>query len=345
MNNFRAIIITAFTAIILVLQGCSSFSGAKTDIDPLATETSEFIEQVEFGLQTEQSALLVRYMNRGQIPEADAFGAQWDELMLGLSEIGEYSINLIEIAEEKEDPAAKDALADNLAALYTGLRALPSVAPELADVDLDTILLEVRSAEKFIDSARAVHKAIDPAVEALDALTTSAGENLDVTYDRLLVSIDDYHAESLGYRTVVDENRDHVFSLLELLNVAYFDNDKDTWDTLRESDRELQAVLKGIDSPTVAAVNKAQGILIGQLAVLDGLRVSLQPDMQLYKDELVELRTVAQSSDAALKVARVTVDAWDQGHRNFVEGHKTGFAAVTSFVTAYAIEKGRRKIF
>ena len=342
MNNFRVISTAAFTAIVLVLQGCSS---AKTDLDPLSTETAEFIAQVEFGLQTEQAALLVRYMNQGQIPEADAFAAQWDELMEGLSEIGEYSINLIEIAEAKDEPGAQDALAANLAALYAGLRALPSVGPELADVDLDAILIEVRSAEKFIDAARAVHKAIDPAVEALDALTTSAGEKLDITYDKLLVTIDDYHEEPLRYRTVVDANRDHVFSMMEMLNVAYLDNDKDTWNALRESDRELQAALKGMDSPTVAAVNKAQGILVDQLAVLDGLRVSLGPDMQLYKEELLELRNVAQSSDSALKVARVTVDAWDRGHKNFVEGQKTGFAAVTSFIAAYAIEKGRRRLF
>jgi len=67
--------------------------------------------------------------------------------------------------------------------------------------------------------------------------------------------------------------------------------------------------------------------------------------MQLYKDELLELRNVAQSADSALKVARLTVDAWGQGHKEFVEGRKTGFAGITSLVTAYAVEKARRKVF
>ena len=342
MTKFRAISIFGFFAFILVLQGCSS---ARTDIDPLAEETAEFIAAIDFGLQTEQAALLVRYMNRGQLPEADAFAVQWDQLLDGLGAISDYSVNLMEIAEAPDDAGAKDALADNLASLYMTLRTLPDVSPGLADVDLDAILAEVRSAEKFVDSARAVHKAIDPAVDALDALSADTGDQLDVAYDKLLLAIDAYHEEPLRYRVVVDANRDNVFGLLEMLDVAYRENDKDLWNSLRESDRELQAALQGMDSPTVAATNRAQEVLIAQLAVLDGLRTSLGPDMQLYKDELLELRNVAQSADSALKVARLTVDAWGQGHKEFVEGRKTGFAGITSLVTAYTVEKARRKVF
>jgi len=252
MTKFRAISIFGFFAFILVLQGCSS---ARTDIDPLAEETAEFIAAIDFGLQTEQAALLVRYMNRGQLPEADAFAVQWDQLLDGLGAISDYSVNLMEIAEAPDDAGAKDALADNLASLYMTLRTLPDVSPGLADVDLDAILAEVRSAEKFVDSARAVHKAIDPAVDALDALSADTGDQLDVAYDKLLLAIDAYHEEPLRYRVVVDANRDNVFGLLEMLDVAYRENDKDLWNSLRESDRELQAALQGMDSPTVAATS------------------------------------------------------------------------------------------
>jgi len=104
-------------------------------------ETGEFIAPVELGLQTEQLVLLVSYLSGGQIPAADEFVAQWDELLIGHSEIGEYSVDLIEIVEEKDDPAAKDALADNLASLNTGLLALPSFASLVFRVDAGFCLL------------------------------------------------------------------------------------------------------------------------------------------------------------------------------------------------------------
>ena len=148
------------------MQGCSTFSG-KTDIEPIATQTGELVSQVEFGLQTKQMALLIRYLDDEQVPEVELYESLWQEMITALRYVVRYSIALIEIAEEPEAAGSQEALADNLAQLYSDLGSLPTLGPTLADVDIDTILQNTRSAEKFKDAAKTVHLAIDPAVAAV----------------------------------------------------------------------------------------------------------------------------------------------------------------------------------
>ena len=326
------------------MQGCSAFK-AKTDLEPIATQTGELVAKVEFGLQTKQAALLIRYLDTERIPEIELYESLWNEMITALRYVVNYSVVLIEIAEDPNEEGSKDALANNLETLYSGLLGLPSVGPALADVDIETVLNEARSAEKFQDAAKAAHRAIDPAVVALNALIARTAEALDKSYVVLLEDIDQYHADSIRYQELVAGRRNDTFRQLELLDKAFLKNDKNAWNQLRESDRQMQIELKGMDSPTLNATDKAQAVLMKQLNTLDVLNASLQPDLELYQAELVELRDLGQSIDSALAVAQLSIDAWDRGHKLFVDGKKSGFALVTSILANYAIEKGRRMIF
>jgi hypothetical protein len=346
MNNkiVSRCLLAGISAGLVFMQGCSVFEG-KTDIEPIATQTGELVAKVEFGLQTKQAALLIRYLDTERIPEIELYESLWNEMITALRYVVKYSIVLIEIAEDPNAEGSTDALANNLDALYSGLLGLPSLGPALADVDIENILKEARSAEKFQDAAKVVNRAIDPAVEALDALTFRIAGAIDSSYAVLLEDIDQYHADSIRYQDLVAGRRNATFRQLELLDKAFLENDKDAWNQLRESDRQMQIALQGMDSPTLSATDKAQAVLMKQLNTLDALNASLQPDLELYQAELVELRDVGQSIDSAIAVAQLSIDAWDRGHKLFVDGKKSGFALVTSILMNYAIEKGKRKIF
>jgi len=337
-------LLVGISAALVFMQGCSSFQ-AKTDIEPIATQTGELVADVEFGLQTKQAALLIRYLDTERIPEIELYESLWNEMITALRYVVKYSVVLIEIAEDPNAEGSIDALANNLSTLYTGLLGLPSVGPDLANVDIEAILNEARSAEKFQDAAKVVHRAIDPAVEALDALTGRIAGALDLGFVVLLEDIDQYHAASIHYQELVASRRNDTFRQLELLDTAFLQNDKEAWNQLRESDRLMQIELKGLDSSTLSAADKAHDALIKQLNTLDALNASLQPDLELYQAELVELREVGQSVDSALTIALLSIDAWDRGHKQFVDGKKAGFALITSALMNYAINKGRRAIF
>ena len=107
----------------------------------------------------------------------------------------------------------------------------------------------------------------------------------------------------------------------------------------------MKAELKKFNTPDQAGIDRAETVIIRNLATLDTIRDSLQPDFDLYSAELLELRSVARSIDQALVVGRLSIGAWAHGHQLFIDGKQTGFALFSSALLKYAVSKSTTGLF
>ena len=341
MKKLAQLLSISFVWLILFLQGCSSTGSTTVDVAPIATETGELVAKIEFGLKPVQPVLLIRYVDTEELPAVQAYGDSWNELLSSLRGVIRYSLVLIEITEDLESAESREVLARNVETLYAELRAQPSLESDLAAVDIEAIATQIRSAEEFIDAARASQQAVDPAVGALDDLVNRTARQLDFAVDELLLAIDAYHADVVRFQDVIALQRNETIRLLESLDKVTRTGDVGLWDEFRSSDRYLKIRLEGLSEPTPDATDQAVAILLKTLENLGKIEDSLGPSFELYQAEVLELREVAQSIDQSLSVARVTVQAWDRGHKLFVSGRKTGFALYTSLLMNFAMEQAK----
>jgi hypothetical protein len=328
----------------LFLQGCSSLTSSGVDIVPIAQQTGKLVARVESGLEIPQPRLLIRYLDEEELPAVKEYGASWNELIVSLREVVRYSVVLIEIAEDPDAADSKELLAKNMESLYAGLLAQPSIGPELATVDIDAIVTQIRVEEKFIDSAKASQRAIDPAVFALESLVSRTGRSLDAAVEELLLAIDTYHADVVRFQVVIARRRNDAIRQLELLDIATQTGDQDAWNDFRSSNLYLQNRLENMDSSTPAAVDIAMAELMADLANLVALRESLDPDFELYLAEILELRDITQSIEGSLAIARLSVQTWEKGHQTFVDGKESRFWYYTSLLLSYAVEKAKQSV-
>jgi hypothetical protein len=324
---------------LVLLPGCTTLNTSETDLQPIAAQTGEIVAKVEFGMQIEPSMLLIRYVDDYDLPAVRQYTSDWDELIDSLRAIVAYSVQLIEIAEDPEAADSKEQLAQNIEKLYAALAAQPSVGPALQQVDIQDIAGRIRSADKFQDAAEASQEAIDPVVHELNELTTRVARSMEEASEEMLQTIDSYYAEVIDFQTLLLRRRNDTIDQLKLLDKAANQADQEAWNELRKSDAYIQAKLKGLNSPTPAAVDKASAVLMEYLDTLVKLRASLGPDFAIYQAEMLELRDIVLSIDSALSVARITINTWDRGHEMFVQGKKTGFAYYTSLLMSYAVKK------
>jgi hypothetical protein len=344
MNSARWLSLIACTFPMLFVQGCSSLKTSGVDIVPIAQRTGELVAQVESGLEIPPPRLLIRYLDQEELPAVKTYTASWNELIDSLREIVRYSVVLIEIAEDPDAADSKELLAKNMESLYAGLLAQPSIGPELATVDIDAIVTQIRVEEKFIDSAKASQRAIDPAVFALESLVSRTGRSLDAAVEELLLAIDTYHADVVRFQVVIARRRNDAIRQLELLDIATQTGDQDAWNDFRSSNLYLQNRLENMDSSTPAAVDIAMAELMADLANLVALRESLDPDFELYLAEILELRDITQSIEGSLAIARLSVQTWEKGHQTFVDGKESRFWYYTSLLLSYAVEKAKQSV-
>ena len=155
--------------------------------------------------------------------------------------------------------------------------------------------------------------------------------------------IDAYHAEVIRYQDTMAERRGETIKQLQLLDLART-GDAMAWNELRTSDMQMQSELKGLSTLEQAGIDLAEGVLIGKLATLDTIRESLQPEIDLYNAELLELRNVSRSIDEAMVIGNLAIGSWAHGHQSFVDGKKTAFALFTAALIKYAVTKSSSAI-
>lgn len=192
--------------------------------------------------------------------------------------------------------------------------------------------------DKFLEAARATLPAILAAVSGLNNLTNKSAKNLDTLVIDMTAHIDAYHSETIRYQDRMAERRNNILKQLQLLDLAR-EGDTSAWNELRASGMQMKTELKQLHNPDQAGIDRAERVILRNLATLDTIRESLQPDFDLYTAELLELRNVSRSVDRAMAVGKLAIGAWAHGHQLFINGNKTGFALFSAALMKYAINK------
>jgi len=336
--------------LVFLMISCLSFGQAcslvtpTADVEEIASQTGELIAEVEHGLEFDDVILLIRYIDDEEISSVTEWQKSWNELLAALRAVASYSIVVIEIAGNQEDEGFQTELSENVSKLYADLKVVPSMRSSLETVNLDSILTNVRAEDDFLKAARATLPAISAVVSGLNDLADVNAKNLDTVVTDVTASIDAYHSEVIKYQDRIAERRNNILAQLQLLDLAR-EGDSGAWNELRTSGMQMKAELKKFDNPDQAAIDRAETVIIRNLATLDTIRDSLQPDFDLYSAEMLELRSVARSIDQALVVGRLAIGAWTHGHQLFINGKKTGFTLFSAALMKYAVSKSTTGLF
>jgi hypothetical protein len=345
MTTFsRAVLPLTFAATVF-LAGCSSLTQKQVNIDPIAEQAGELIAKVEAELQTEDAVLLMRYLRVDEIEEVEEWDVAWRDLIASLRSIGRYSVVLIDIAGSREEEGSRQQLANNINQLYVELRSRETMEPELTGVDLDQVLGEIDNADGFYEASAATQAAIQPVVEMLTTRLSLMNTLSDDMRLELLLRIDAYHADVIRYQDKVAMTRNREIGLLEVYDRAITDNDLEAWKQFRNADVELKAVLRNFKKPTAEAIKISDDLMYDRLNRIDRIWQILDPDFQLYQQEVAELRRLFKSVDSTLIVAQLSVASWDRGHDLFVKGKSGGFVTYTSALLNYAVSRAPDLIF
>jgi hypothetical protein len=338
MLKIKHYLLFLMAACLVFGQACSLVTPTVA-VEEIASKTGELIAEVEYGLEYDDVTLLVRYIDDERIPSVVEWQNSWNELLTALRGVGRYSIVLIEIAGNQEAEGFQVELAENLSLLYADLRAGPRMRNSLETVNLDSILNNVRAEEDFLEAARATLPAISAAVNGLNNLANKSAKNMDAAVTDMTARIDAYHSEVIKYQDSIAARRNNILKQLQLLDLAR-EGDFVAWNELRASGMEMKTVLKQLHNPDQAGIDRAERVILRNLATLDTIRDSLQPDFELYTAELLELRHVSRSVDQAMGVGKLSIGAWAHGHQLFINGKKTGFALFSAALLKYALNKG-----
>jgi hypothetical protein len=337
MLKIRHYLLFLMTACLVLVQACSLVTPTVA-VEEIAGKTGELIAEVEYGLEYDDVVLLVRYIDDEGNPSVVEWQNSWNELLTALRGVGRYSIVLIEIAGNQEAEGFQAELSENLSRLYADMRAVPSMRSSLETVNLDSILTNVRAEEDFLDAARATLPVVSATVSGLNNLANKNAKNLDAAVIDLTARIDAYHSEVIKYQDSIAARRNNILKQLQLLDLAR-EGDFVAWNELRTSGMEMKTVLKQLHNPDQAGIDRAERVILRNLATLDTIRDSLQPDFELYTAELLELRNVSRSVDQAMEVGKLSIGAWAHGHQLFINGKKTGFALFSAAILKYALKK------
>ena len=337
MLRIRRDLLFVMIACLMFVQACSLVTPA-VSVEEIASQTGALIAEVEYGLEYDDVVLLVRYIDNERIPAVIEWQDSWNEMLMALRGVARYSIVLIEIADNQEGEGFQADISENLSRLYADLRAVPSMRSSLVTINLDSILANVQAEENFLEAARATLPAISAAVSGLNNLADKNASNLDAAVIAMTARIDGYHSEVIKYQDKIAERRNNILKQLQLLDLAR-EGDSIAWNELRASGMQMKTELKQLHNPDQAGIDRAERVILRNLATLDTIRDSLQPDFDLYTAELLELRNVSRSVDQAMEIGKFSIGAWAHGHQLFINGKKTGFALFSAAIFKYAINK------
>jgi hypothetical protein len=337
MLRIRCNLLFLIIACLIFVQACS-LGSPTVSVEEIASKTGELIAEVEYGLEYDDVVLLVRYIDNERIPSVVEWQNSWNELLTALRGVARYSIVLIELAGNQEAEGFQAELSENLSRLYADMRAVPSMRSSLETINLDSIVANVQAEEKFLEAAKATLPAISAAVSGLNNLANKNAKNLDAAVIAMTARIDAYHSEVIKYQDSIAERRNNILKQLQLLDLAR-EGDSSAWNELRASSMQMKTELKQLHDPDQAGIDRAESVILRNLATLDTIRDSLQPDFDLYTAELLELRNVSRSVDQAMEIGKISIGAWAHGHQLFINGKKTGFALFSAALMKYAINK------
>jgi len=321
VNWRRAIRLAALllaSCVILPSFGCSYFeTSTSANLAPFAEQTLAMAGSVEHSLG---QGRLVYARHLAQGPETARYKESVTELQGRIRGIVAYSLQVVTVAESglPADEKAKE-LAGFLDALIDRIDPDTDVRTGLSEESVRTIIESVRSQESLVDALREAQPLVDDAGAATLAIIDEVRDSGAAAEAEVAGGIQERHGAMGRYTGIFKRQQAEVLEGLALVD-DYRRGDETALEPLRESAPLLMADTPPVGRMTAEDVLSVERRLFDRLEELDQARQWLAYDLDIYFTQIQELDRLTQSSEVALRKARVAVHLWVKTHRKLSRG-------------------------
>ncbi len=313
-----------WTALLLVAcvtlpnLGCSYFvPSTAANVAPFAEQTLAMAGSFEHSLG---QGRLVYARHLAQGPETAHYKESLAELQGHVRGIVAYSLQVVTVAESglPADEKARE-LAGFLDALLDRIDPDADVRSGLSEESVRAIIESVRSQESLVDALREAQPLVDEAGATTLAIVDELRDSGAAAEAEISGEIQKRHGAMMRYADIFKRQQAEVLEGLTLVD-NYWKGDETALETLRESAPHFMADIPPVGKMTANDVRSIEQRLFDRLKVLDQARQSMVYDVDVYFQQMQELDRLSQSSEVALRKARVAVHLWVKTHRKLSRG-------------------------
>lgn len=316
----------ALLIVLLMTSGCSSnskfFKSKSQNLAPFATQTIDMIGSLDYGLEDEQMVYLRDVTN--YIDEEEPFKrykALETQALTMLKATIVYSMQIVAISEQDISGAEKSkALADVIVSLEEPMNETTVIEPTMTPEQVEEILQEVRSSDKFLDALRAAQPLINDFSGHAGRVLDELRAELRVVNGKIEGGIDRKFGEALAAEKELRLIRNDYYSFIVNLSQYGETGNADYLAKMKQGPLELRPLLQGkkrLSSSDIVTVHKAW---TERMTTLNANYEQLLPDIKELHSTHVELDAIATHKSEAISQARQMFIIWARAYGKMASG-------------------------
>jgi hypothetical protein len=184
---------------------------------------------------------------------------------------------------------------------------------------LDSILTGIRARKSFLGALGEAQPVIDEAARIAELVLDDVQDSLDHAAEYLREQVKQENANVIYVRTSLLAGQERVVKSIGLLS-RYRAGDESVLPELLENEPQLRACLPSDRKPTFEEVQNAEDRLLFMMEKAVDFKEQFAPDMQYYRNQVLELDDLYSNAMLHLKKARVTIIVWARAHRDLSTG-------------------------
>ena len=304
--------------LVAMVAGCSYVRSTKhLDFKPFAEYTITLAADIEYGLASNKIYYLREFRSD---PTVVGHNELWNGVRMILKGIVAYSVEVTTLGGSTlGGPERCDRFADFLDGLVRPVLIQYPGVLHATPADLDTMLTNIRKQKKLLDALWEAQPLIDEIARVSDIVFDRVGDDLDAIAEYLVAKIDSANADTVLYKKMFERFQSQTFASLVLLG-EYRRGDKAAYDRLFEKDPQLRELVDSDGKLSIKEIQAIEERLLFKAQKAREFKEQLAPDLELYRNQHLELDGLYKNAMHQLKKARVTVVVWSRAHRNRAQG-------------------------
>lgn len=301
-----------------VTTGCSSFKSKKRlDMGRFAEDMIAVAGEIQYSLGQRQAIYIRDYRDTPELAPLEFQTKRAKSLVRGVIH---YSIQLVTVGDSrKSGPEQASALAGYLENALQGVIGGPESALDLTPAEVDTILSDIRSQEKFLDAINAAQPVVDEVAIASGKIFDDTKAAMDIAVAAVRNRIEDrFHDVRVADQLLEQRQIQTVY------NIAYLPKIRmgvpGALDSLLVREPSLPALVDTTGGLDASEIQRIEDRLLTILTRIREVRDQLQPDIEMYYKQQNELDMMENLWHAELRKARVSVVAWARAHKRMAQG-------------------------
>jgi len=318
MNRLIAVVI-----LFALVSGCSYIRPTKRlDLAPFAENTISLATEIDYGVTESSNFVNLRVIWND--PVLAAHRMEWEKIRALLKGVVAYSVELTTLGNSTLDgPERARALADFLEplarpVLESDRNAIARLG--ITPAKMDSVLLDIRGQKDLLGALGAAQPIIDEVARVSDDIFDEVDASLDRTTVALVARLDQINRNAVYFQKVVDEDQYSILQRFLYLDEYRNNNDISAADSLFMEDPQLLELVKDPKNLTLDELSKIEDRLLLKMNAIDAFSKQIQPDIDRYHAQQIELAGLYVKASNQLKRARTTMIVWSRAHRNLAQG-------------------------